>query len=290
MDADGVPRLQPPPRSIGPALTARLLFGGWLTQFGWAFVCFGMVFVWIFDGAGGLIETARFAGGTVQVTGEVTGWRETSFSVNSQPVYETTYTFEAYGVRTEGASFATGRYRSSGETVLVEFVEDDPSVSRLEGFRTTPGGVAVVMTFLFPAIGLGFALFGMWKGWRMRRLLSIGRLTRGTLVSKESTSTQINNQPVMKLTFTFEAEGGGSFEAVGKSHRPESMEDEATELIAYDPVEPARCVVLDESGYQPRSDGQGSFEASRPGVPTALLLLTPGLTVFILLRYLATIV
>lgn len=290
-DATPLPDLQPPPRALGPELTVRLLFGGFFSQFGWLFVAFGMAFVWLFDGAGGALEAIRFGGDVVTVEGQVTGWRGTSFNMNSQPVFETSYQYRLPdGSTGEGRSYATGSYQEEGARVTVEYLGGDPATSRIQGSRGTPGGIVVLVTFLFPAIGLIFAAIGFRRGWRAYRLLTIGRLARGMLASKEATNTRVNNQPVMKLTFTFDADGGGSFEAVGKSHAPDRMEDEETELIIYDPSEPARAAVLDEFGCQPRADGRGAFIATRPGLPTALFLLFPGLSVLLFLRYLASLV
>lgn len=290
MEDMSLPHLQSPPRSLGPGLTTRLLFGDFFSQFGWLFVAFGMLFVWIFDGAGGLVEAARFAGDPPVTSGEVTAWRSTSFNINSQKVFETSYEYRLPdGSTGDGQSYATGRYLDAGAGVTVEYLENDPEMSRIEGMRTTPGGLAVGFVFLLPFIGLVFAMIGMLRGLKAYRLLTIGALAHGTFEKKEATMTRVNNRPVMKLTFSFEAEGGGTFRATGKSHVPYRMEDEPTELIIYDPSEPARAMVLDEFGCQPRVDGRGAFEASRPGLPTALFLLLPGLSALLVVRYLASI-
>lgn len=290
MERASLPHLESPPRTVGPGLTIRLLLGGWVPQFGWAFVFFGMIFVWLFDGVGGVIEARQFAGEKVNMPGEVTASRETSFTVNSRRVYEISYNFSLpSGVRTQGVSYASGVDLPVGEQVRVEFVAGNPRLSRIVGMRTTPGGLAVLMTFILPFIGLSFALAGSFKGFRLRRLLTIGKLARGTLVSKQATMVQVNNKRVYRMTFAFEAEGGGSFEAVARSHLPEGLEDEPGELVIYDPAEPTRSAMLDQSTYQPRPNDRGVLEASLPGRPAALLLLLPGLSVLITIRYLTTL-
>lgn len=290
MEDMSLPHLQPPPRSLGPALTARLLFGGFFSQFGWAFTAFGLLFVLLFDGAGGVIEAIRFSGDPAVAAGEVTAWRSTSFNVNSQNVFETSYEYRRPdGSTGEGRSYASGRYLEAGTPVTVEYLERDPDRSRIEGMRTTPAGLAVVIVFLFPFIGLVFAAIGFRRGLRAYRLMAIGSLAHGKLAAREATMTRVNNRPVMKLTFSFEAEGGGRFKATGKSRVTDRMEDEPTELIIYDPSEPSRAMVLDEFGCQPRVDGRGVFEPSRPGVPAALLVLLPGLSAMLLLRYIASL-
>ena len=43
-----LPLLVPPPREVPTGLRLMVLFGGALTQFGWVFFGFGMIFVWAF--------------------------------------------------------------------------------------------------------------------------------------------------------------------------------------------------------------------------------------------------
>lgn len=285
-----LPNLIPAPRSLPITLIVRSLFGGFLSQFGWLFFSFGMVFVWVFDAGGGVVEAIRFMGGTETVQGEVMASMGTSMSVNERPVYRNDFRFElADGTEYRNISYQTGSFLDAGQSVDIEYLTRNPRVSRIVGLRTTPAGLGVVFVFLFPLIGAVLGSVGLRSGLKMMRLMSQGRLTRGTLLTKEATSTRVNEQPVMKLTFGFEDEYGETHHAVARSHRPERLEDEAMELVIYDPRSPADAAVLDELSCQPRVDPEGRFTATKHGIPTALYLLLPGAGMMALLRYLTTL-
>lgn len=288
-------RVSPPPRTLPPTLGARLLLGGFLNQFGWCFVAFGMVFVWIFDAGAGIVEWLRFQGDVATAEGVVTGSRRTSFSINEVPVYETSYEFSLpHDGSVHGRSYATGAWLNEGQSVTVEYLDGyaragDRPVSRIRGMRASRAGTLVTFIFLFPIIGFGMAAFGLRRGIRARRLLTIGEVTRGILVRTEATNVKINNRPVMRLVFEFEAPRGGTYEVEARTHEPERLQDEERELLVFDAREPEEAVMLDELPCQPRVGPGGQFEASSAGVPAALYLLLPGLSTMTLLRYLASL-
>ena len=143
--------------------------------------------------------------------------------------------------------------------------------------------------FVFPFVGAVLASFGLLRGLKARRLMMTGEVTRGVLKATEATSTRINNQPVLKLTFEFDVPEGGTFQALAKTHQPSRLQDDARELIVYDPRSPGSAALLDELPCQPRVTEGGEFEASRPGLPTALYLLLPGVSVLTLLRYVVSL-
>lgn len=284
------PLIAPAPRTLRSTLLVRVLFGGFLSQFGWLFVAFGMAFVWVFDAGAGFVEALQFRRDAVVLEGSVTGWRSTSFSINEVRVYETSFSFRMPDGRTHsGASFETGSWVEAGETVSIEVVDGDPPVSRIVGMRASQGGLAVSFIFVFPLVGAVLASFGLLRGLKARRLMMTGELTRGVLKTTETTNTQVNSQSVLKLTFEFDVPEGGTFQAVAKTHQPDRLKDEARELIVYDPRNPTSAKLLDELPCQPRVTERGDFEASEPGLPTALYLLLPGVCVLTMLRYLVSL-
>lgn len=255
-------RLSPPPRGLPLTLTIRTVLGGFTSQFGWAFVAFGMIFVWAFDPGAGLTELVRFSGGLATSEGTSVGWRELNLRVNETTVYETSYVFEVAGEAISGVSYQTGGYVAEGQPVVVEYRSSDPSVSRITGMRASAGGLMVALVYIFPLIGAVMALFGVRKGLRARNLMRTGRLALGVLKSKEATNTKINDQPVYRLTFEFEAEGGGTYRAEAKTHLPQKLQDEARERLVYDPRYPGEATLLDELPCRPRINSRGDFEAS----------------------------
>lgn len=280
---------RPAPRSVPFTLTVRILFGG-IGQLGWVLVAFGMLFVWIFDAGAGVAEWVRFSGGVETVQGSTTGWRPTSLSINEVQVYETLYAFELPDGRSfTGSSFETGSWLDDGQSVAVEYLEGDPSVSRIQGMRWSQGGIGIAFVFVFPFVGLLMGLAGLRRGLGALRLLARGVVTHGVLRSAEPTGTKINERPVLRMIFEFEVPRQGTFEVEVKTHRPERLEDEEREPLVYDPGDPDAAVMLDKLPCQPRIGDRGELVAGRPGSPTALYLLMPGLSVVTLARYVASL-
>lgn len=284
---DHLPNIAPPPRRVPMTLVLRALFGGFLSQFGWLFFAFGMLFVWVFDPGGAILEAIRFSGNVIQVEGEVTASDDTNMSVGDVPVYRTEY---AYGLpdgsRLTGRSYETGAWRDAGARVSIEYVERNPSISRIAGMRTTEAGLGVVFIFIFPLVGGALGLVAFFSGRRVVRLMQIGRLAAGTFESIEATSTRVNERPVMKLTFTFEDEYGETHRAIARTHQPGRLEDEPRELVLYDPREPSAASVLDELPCQPRVGPEGVLEPTVFGLPTALYVLLPGVSLLSVVQYL----
>jgi hypothetical protein len=278
----------PPPRPVPGPLKIRVLFGGFLSQFGWLFCAFGMVFVLVFDPGAGVAELFAFRAGTETIEGRTTGYDATSLSINDVRVYETTYSFDHPDAGTvHGVSDETGSWVEPGQRVSVEYARSDPARSRIAGMRSNPGGLGTVFIFIFPAVGLTLGLVGFRTGRRRVELLSNGLVTRGTLLTSERTNTRVNNRPVMRLTFEFEADNGATYQTVAKTHQPWGLEDEARELLVYDSRDPSRASMLDVLPCQPRFDERGNLEASLPGLPSAVYLLLPGLSALTMLRYLS---
>jgi hypothetical protein len=280
--------LSPPPRAVPATLTIRVVLGSVLSQIGWIFVLVGLPVVWAFDPGGALTSAVRFNGELATAEGIVSGWRETSMSINEVRVFETLYDFDLPdGQRLSGASYQTGGYVDQSQRVTVEYPAGDPSISRIQGMRTSAGGLTVAFVLIFPLVGFVLAVVGMQKGLKARRLMSTGRLALGTLKSKEPTNTRVNEQTVYRLTFDFPADGGGTYEVIGKTHRPYELEDEPQERLVYDPRNPSDAALLDELPCRPSIDRRGDFaaEGGRERMLAALNLLAPGLSVLVLVAY-----
>jgi hypothetical protein len=241
-----------PPRSVPLLVRTKVLLGGFLTQFGCIFLGFGMIFVWAFTLNADLTSWYHFRGRLETAQGTVLHSEQTSFSVGGSehskgtPIYANHYSFVGPGnVEYEGVSYKKGRALKKGGKVTVEYPPDQPERSRINGMRRSPMGLFGLMPIIFPLVGLCLMTVGLKKGIRGNRLLVIGHQTTGKLKSKVATSTKINNRTVFKLTFEFTAADGIGYEAVGKTHKPEKLEDEAEEPLLYDPILPSYAVMLD---------------------------------------------
>jgi hypothetical protein len=288
MDTPTARHLSPAPRAVPLALSGRVLLGSVFCHLGWGLMLFGMIFVWAFDAGGAIREAFQFAGNLAAAEGVSVSWRQTNMSVNDTPVYETTYSFRsADGYDFTGASYRTGGYIETGQSVTIEYVPSDPSISRIQGMRASIAGLAVIFVYIFPIVGLAFAMLGVRKGIRRRYLLSTGELALAKLVSKEPTNTRVNNQTVYKYTFEFEVPNSGVYQVVGKTYRTGVLDDEEFERVVYDPRDPNEATLLDELPCRPAIDNRGDFDTEGAG-QVALAganLVLPSLTLAVYVAY-----
>lgn len=279
MDSSSYFNLVSPPRQIPALLRVQVLFGGFINQFGWGFFGFGLIFLL---GFGLFVDWTQplFALGQVETApGVILAVESTGSTVNDVPVYAYTYNFRVERQETvyQGEAYANGRQFETGWDVTVEYLADNPEISRIHGTRHGIFPIWVLAIVLpFPLVGLGFIIAGLTKGIAGLRLLSRGRLTVGKLSGKEPTSTRINNQPVYKLSFNFKGDDGFPQTAIAKTHKTFLLEDEPEERLLYDPHRPNRAVLLDNLPGSPEIDPFGQLYASN-AKGAVLSLLLPGL-------------
>lgn len=129
-----------------------------------------------------------------------------------------------------------------------------------------------LLVLLFPAIGLAIISVGLRKGLRALRLLTHGIPAQGRLVGEEATNVQINDTPVMAMTFEFKTVDGRSARCVAKTHLTHDLKDDAEEPLVYDPEDPSVAVLLDDLPGKPRIS-EASVVRSREGRVWHLLAL-----------------
>lgn len=253
-----------PPRNIPLLLRGQLLFGGFINQFGWLWLGFTMIFLWVFGALTSLNGLYFLLSETETAPGVVTEIRGTNASENETPVYAIHYAFRVERLETDllGHSYTTGRQFSSNEPVTIEYVSTNPEISRIQGTRIgTFSPWILCLISIFPAVGIGMIGSGLISGLRANRLLTNGQVALGRLVDKSPTNTRINDQTVYKLTFNFTADDGRQYQAFAHSHQPYSLEDEEQEQLLYDPRSPSRAVLLDNLPGQPTIDEFGTISA-----------------------------
>lgn len=256
------------PRAVPRALAWRLLFGGWLIGFGWMFAAFGMVFALLALQWSDL----SFLGADYdrQATATVTSIEQTSSSENKRKIYRVHYTFvDESGVERRGESYTKDPPREPASW-QVEYRSGDPSESRLAGMRTRPFSPFLLMVLIFPLVGLGLVLWQLPTALHNLRLLRYGAETKGKLVDKRPTHVEINNAPVMALTFEYEVDGK-PYRATVKTLTTAPLEDDAREPMLYDPQSPSRAMTLDHLPGSPKVTADGELEA-RSGVVLHLLI------------------
>jgi hypothetical protein len=281
------------PRHVPWPVRGQVLFGGFLNQFGWLWLGFSLVFVWIF-GLNADFTPASFAlGPTETARGIVSAVELTNASENETDIYAIHYSFRVERFETEyqGISYTTGREFSPGQEVTVEYISTTPTTSRIQGAR---GGMfspwILCVVGIFPLVGLGFLIAGLVNGIKSNRLLTHGQIGWGTLVAKEPTNTRINGQTVYKLTFEFTTDDGRRGEVIAKTHLPYILEDEPKEQLLYDPYNPSSGVMLDNLPGAPDIDELGNLQVVSFGrsilplvLPAVVLLVHSTIFVFIMI-------
>jgi hypothetical protein len=112
--------------------------------------------------------------------------------------------------------------------------------------RAAPFGIWILLlTSIFPMIGLIFVIISLKKAKRNIYLIQNGIITNGKVIKKEPTNTRINNQTVYKVFFQYKSQDGNIQEAMNKSHITYNLGDEEKEPLVYDCQNPSKAVLLD---------------------------------------------
>lgn len=272
-----------PPRHVPWGVRIRLLFGGGISQFGWIWLGFSMIFVWIF-GLQTDFSSMVFVLDRVEITqGVVTAVEPTSASVNETPVYANHFTYRVERLENEyaGVSYTTGHEFQLRQEVRVEYLKRYPTLSRIEDTRRGEFDLWIVpFLLIFPLVGLGMVGFGLKNGIKANRLLANGKVGMGKLVSKEATNTEVNDRRVYKLTFEFAADDGQLHQVVCKTTAISALEDDDRERLLYDPYNPRYAVMLDNLPGSPDIDELGRIQMNSL-LPGFLPLFFPALVITI---------
>lgn len=287
-------------RRVAPELFIRALFGGFVNQFGWGFFGFGMIFFWVFGSLVSFDDVFYSSRELQKTTGLVVEIRDTNASEDDARVQMISFAFVKPGSNAvlpaeampavDGNAdsdfvltqcYQTATQLNPGQRVEVEFPLNKPHLAKISGTRRGIFPVWVLLLVgIFPFIGLVFMFFGIRRGLLIRRLLSQSCMTFGVLIGKEPTNTRVNNQTVMKLTFSFETHDGRAAKVVARTHEYEHLVDEAEEPLLYNPVCPAEACLLDDIPGRPRLDEYGCL-APRDGDGTLTTLLVPAAAIAI---------
>ena len=260
--------LNPPPRNVPWPIRARVLFGGFYNQFGWLWLGFSLIFMWVFPANIDFTSWYQFRTPNIEIAqGSITQQQETNFSEGGSdhsdgtPIYVSYYVYRVGNEVYKGKSYAAGSYYDEGRQVEIEYLINRPSISRIEGLRNKPMPIWTAFIIFFPFVGLAFIVIGVIQGIKANYLLGEGKLASGKIKNKLATNTRINNQTVYKMIFEFQAEDSKVYEAVAKTHLPQLLEDDKKEKLLYNPLNPKYAVLIDSLPGSPRIDNQGHYLA-----------------------------
>jgi hypothetical protein len=267
------------PRRVPLLVRVRVLFGGQLSQMGWFFLGFGMIFFWVFARHADLTSWTRFHGKLATAEGIVTDSRDTGASEGGSkgsrgtPIYEIEFKFVVDDREYQGVSYATGRQLRARQKVTVEYVPDKPQFARIRGMRADEFTPVVLFVTIFPLVGLVAVVFSLRQGLKSCNLLEHGAQTTGNLISKEETDVRVNSRQVYKFTFSFKTPDGALHNAVSKTHLVERFENPTAEPLVYDPKNPERAVMLDNLPGAPHINEQGEIVVKSAWKAIGLLVI-----------------
>ena len=264
-------------RQVPLSVQLRHLWGGFLRQFGWIFVGFGLCFFWPMGGNYLVRHNVFFSADLSDTTGSITQIEDINLSVNEEPIFAYHYRFNAQGQPLTGHNNSGYGMFAIGDPVSVEYAVGNAYHSRIHGLRP---GLEVFFGLLFPGIRACFVLSALFRGLRGNALLKRGVLTDGQLVSKTATNSEVNEQTVYKFVFEFQSEHGESGIVTAKTHDVARFAGEGgalgTEPLLYSPANLRFAILLDDLPGGPRIDADGNIEGNLPAALLASIL--PGIS------------
>ena len=242
----------------------------------WLLAGFASIFFWTFV-ANADLSFMTFRAPLRFAAGRVTKVEETSMSESKTKIVANHYEYSVAGQTLKGVSYSLRTGAAQGGTVVVDYKEDDPAQSRIEGMRRHPFGPWVILITLFPAIAIFFLVLSIRKGRRRRRLFEHGIIAMAKLKNRRATNVMHNKRTVYALTFEFTSREGRKHETEVRSAYTDRFEDEAQEQLLYDPGEPSVAYLLDDMPSRPKVDLMGELEP-RP-LAVMLSLIIPAIVV-----------
>ncbi|MEE2639212.1 MAG: DUF3592 domain-containing protein [Planctomycetota bacterium] len=264
-----------PPRHLSLAIRLRLLLCSYLSQFGWFFFGFGMIFAWMVFPNYDPLEMVDFSGKLVTVDGRVVDRKDTLITVNDRRVSHYFYDFEYRAENFSGSSFSRGDRKKAGDRVKIEFPVNRPHRSRIEGMNTRPLPAVALFILVIPLLGLGIILAVSRRGLRTARLLRFGECTTGKLLNPDQTKQEIENLRGQPFHLEYQTDSGETYQAIFQIPITHISQTTLMEPLLYDPLRPRDSALLHYLPGSPRIEETGLVTlGSRFPLPLALLLPT----------------
>lgn len=274
-----------PPRRFNLPTKLAIIFGGTLQQMGWAFGGFGMIFFWVFVMNSEARYLLAFDGEWVAADGIINNISTTNSEVNDRVIFAYDFTYNVKGRVLEGTSYGpSSREYEVNSPVAVEYKSRNPKRVRINKMSSSIFPLGVIFVCIFPIIGFSFVFIGLYYNLKALRMFVYGKFTKGTLLNKIPTNTQINNQTVFKYEFEFEVAGQKHI-AKCRTHQGWKVEDEEMEIILYEPNHPENSIVYDSVAAAPEINPRGELEPVKPFRLSMLILPLLAITVNAVLCY-----
>ena len=197
------------------------------------------------------LQESRYESEGAEAQGRVTGreFREDPEDDDHDYILLYEFTPSTGGDRIEGQSEVSAEYweeRQAGHSVEIQYLPDDPAVSRIAGTGDWLGPIlAGVLGGVGVAIGAVLLLFA-WRGAaRERRLLAVGIPVSAEIVSHERTSYEVNDVAQWRVVYQYA-------DPLGRTHlgRSPHMDPHAAHQwqvgtsvpVRYDPMQPETSI------------------------------------------------
>lgn len=230
-------------------------FGGLFQIIGWMGLGPGFALAWV---VGSRIDHAfvTFTGPIATARGTVSSVEETSISQGKRrgqqrrPIVAYGFDFkDATGAVHNGVSYQSGKKLQIGDSVEIEYLEENPGRSRIRGFRMAHFGPEMFVIYIIPAIALVLLCIGRRKSTKALLLLEEGNLAMATVTAATATVMKYNGKYVYRRTLQFTTEDAGTVSASDNTHIAARYAIGHSEAILYQPANPASIVsVIDIPG------------------------------------------
>lgn len=146
----------------------------------------------------------RFAFREVAITNGIINSSELlDLQINGKFVNRTYFTYEVAGVLHYGDAYIHGNLLENGLSVEVEYLVNQPFVSRIKGTRNAPYGPLIFFWAFIPLLGLTLFLMAVIRVVRMARLLNYGFLTKG-IRQKQGVLEKNSFSPLRKIRYVYQ--------------------------------------------------------------------------------------
>ena len=281
-EPEAMHRLTAPPRRISAGVMMRLVTGGGIANFGWPFICFGMLFLSVYVATSHPADRSedwRDAGTATLISSEKPRGKQAKENPDmavenhsavlfpavigmfaSQPMGSRghggggTPVYRHVFEKTSDGRTVVGRCYSSwsmadrvGQQVNVE-TSEKYGVYRIKGTlvgRHRGGDPGIYIVFIFPLFGLPLVLYFLVSGLQTAWFLRNGAAAKGMVMKIQETSSVAGGREVMKLTYEFTAEDGETRTTTYRTEETKAVKDELWKVLFYDPRKPTRILPLD---------------------------------------------
>jgi len=246
-------------RKIPTATAISIIFGRTSTMVGWFIFAFLMIFAWGFGGNAD-VSFVHFMGESKATSGRIIEVDETNMEINERTVWINLFSyFDEEGNEFVGKGYTTGKRFRANQEIQIEYPVSASDKGRIPDVRTAQFSTWLLLSFLFPGIGILMVYFGIRRGLVDYRILKVGNLTRAKLIDKDATNMEVNDRKVYKLTFEYTANDDKKYTKVIKTHETAEFEDEDFERLFYDPHNPVNSTLVDDLAGSPEVNDNGDI-------------------------------